>query len=74
VSQLLLAHRELDDVIVEMLHQNDYLTFYDHDAQANPFRYHPSLFATRLAESVDPEDFISLNKSWARSTASYRIR
>ncbi|OUM75823.1 hypothetical protein AUC60_01580 [Pseudomonas caspiana] len=59
VNGLLLAHPELDGVIVEMLHQNDYLTFYDHDAQANPHRYDAALFAERLGMALDREDFIA---------------
>ncbi|MCM2377868.1 YiiX/YebB-like N1pC/P60 family cysteine hydrolase [Pseudomonas marginalis] len=58
VGNLLVVHPELDATIVRFLHENDYLTFYDHDVQANPFRYNSDWMTMMLRDAPDPQDFI----------------
>jgi hypothetical protein len=58
VNNLLLAHPELDGPIVSFLHENDYLTFFNHDAQANPHRYDPDALAAMLRASSSRQDFL----------------
>ena len=58
VGDLLVQRPQLDEKVVSFLHENDYLTFYDHDQQVNPFRYQPELMTVELRLADDPEDFI----------------
>lgn len=59
VGRLLVVHPELDATIVRFLHENDYLTFYNHDVQANPYRYNPDLMTIMLRNAIDPQNFIN---------------
>ncbi|WP_308724892.1 YiiX/YebB-like N1pC/P60 family cysteine hydrolase [Metapseudomonas otitidis] len=58
VGGLLVAHPELDETIVSFLHENDYLTFYNHDVKVNPYRYNPEWMTLELRNSKDPQKFI----------------
>jgi len=58
VGDLLTKRPQLDELVVSFLHENDYLTYYNHDVQVNRYRYHPALMTHELKIAVDPERFI----------------
>ncbi|WP_236437790.1 hypothetical protein, partial [Pseudomonas syringae] len=58
VDDLLAKRPELDEMIVSFLHENDYLTFYDHDVKVNPWRYNSEWMTFELRSAADPQDFI----------------
>lgn len=59
VADLLIKQPQLDEIVVGFLHENDYLTYFNHDMQASPFRYQPDLMTLELRLADDPEGFIA---------------
>ena len=58
VGDLLVKRPELDIIVVGFLHENDYLTYFDHDKKVNTYRYNPDLMTFELRVAADPVDFI----------------
>ncbi|WEK31552.1 MAG: YiiX/YebB-like N1pC/P60 family cysteine hydrolase [Candidatus Pseudomonas phytovorans] len=58
VADLLIKRPQLDEIVVGFLHENDYLTYFNHDMQASPFRYQPDLMTLELRLADDLEGFI----------------
>jgi hypothetical protein len=58
VGDLLVKRPELDEIVVGFLHENDYLTYYNHDIKVNTYRYNPDLMTFMLREAADPLGFI----------------
>jgi hypothetical protein len=58
VGEMLTKRPELDEMVVSFLHENDYLTFYNHDVQVNPYRYNAEWMTYELRNAADPQNFI----------------
>lgn len=58
VGDLLVKRPELDEIVVGFLHENEYLTYFNHDMKVNTYRYNPDLMTFELRAAADPVDFI----------------
>lgn len=58
VSGFLMRRPEFDAEVVGFMHENDYLTFYDHDVSANPFRYNPTLMTMMVRSAPNKARFV----------------
>ncbi|WP_164672098.1 YiiX/YebB-like N1pC/P60 family cysteine hydrolase [Pseudomonas viridiflava] len=58
VDELLVKRPELDEIVVGFLHENDYLTYYNHDVKVNTYRYNPDLMTLMVRGADDPVRFI----------------
>jgi len=58
VGDLLVKRPELDEIVVNFLHENEYLTYYNHDVKVNTYRYNPELMTSELRSAADPVGFI----------------
>ncbi|MCI0911814.1 YiiX/YebB-like N1pC/P60 family cysteine hydrolase [Pseudomonas putida] len=58
VATFLLQRPEYDAKVVSFLHENDYLTYYDHDVGINKHRYNPIWMTQVLRAMPDKQSFI----------------
>lgn len=58
VGDLLVKRPELDKIVVGFLHENEYLTYFNHDMKVNAYRYNPNWVTFKLRAAADPVGFI----------------
>ncbi len=58
VGALLVERPELDQTVVGYLHENEYLTYFNHDMQVNRYRYNEQWMTMELRGAADPVGFI----------------
>lgn len=54
VGALLIERPELDEIVVGYLHENEYLTYYNHDVKVNPYRYNHEWLTMEVRNATDP--------------------
>ncbi|MFG0323985.1 YiiX/YebB-like N1pC/P60 family cysteine hydrolase [Pseudomonas sp. zjy_15] len=54
VGALLIERPELDEIVVGYLHENEYLTYYNHDVKVNPYRYNHEWLTMEVRKATDP--------------------
>ncbi|MBK5008622.1 hypothetical protein IAE33_000482 [Pseudomonas sp. S60] len=69
VGDMLVKQPELDEIVVNFLHENEYLTFFNNDMKVNTYRYHPDLMTFAVRGAADPAGFIEgeLEKEYSLS-------
>ena len=58
VGDLLVKQPELDEIVTGFLHENEYLTYFKHDMEVNPYRFNAEWMTIKLRAASDPVGFI----------------